>query len=123
MKAVEQTPTIYMFVGRKNEAQLCAEFIPQIKAALNYYIPDKIITFSSYSNDDLLALYTFTGGVPKYVELFCDNILVSSAKVKSLALSCSRNAVNLLQKPLYFFHFYKFKLVILLKHLLKQIFL
>jgi len=26
-----------------------------------------------YSNDDLLALYTFTGGVPKYVELFCDN--------------------------------------------------
>ena len=25
------------------------------------------------SNDDLLALYTFTGGVPKYVELFCDN--------------------------------------------------
>jgi AAA+ ATPase superfamily predicted ATPase len=28
----------------------------------------------TYENDDLLALYTFTGGVPKYVELFCDNI-------------------------------------------------
>src|SRR5690554_320399 len=27
----------------------------------------------TYKNDDLLALYTFTGGVPKYVELFCDN--------------------------------------------------
>ena len=27
----------------------------------------------THSNDDLLALYTFTGGVPKYVELFCDN--------------------------------------------------
>lgn len=26
-----------------------------------------------YAKDDLLALYTFTGGVPKYVELFCDN--------------------------------------------------
>ena len=26
-----------------------------------------------YHNDDLLALYAFTGGVPKYVELFCDN--------------------------------------------------
>lgn len=26
-----------------------------------------------YSNDDLLALYCFTGGVPKYVELFMDN--------------------------------------------------
>lgn len=25
-----------------------------------------------YANDDLLALYTFTGGVPKYVELFMD---------------------------------------------------
>ena len=27
----------------------------------------------THSNDDLLALYTFTGGGPKYVELFCDN--------------------------------------------------
>ncbi len=26
-----------------------------------------------YLNDDLLALYSFTGGIPKYVELFCDN--------------------------------------------------
>ena len=31
----------------------------------------------SYTNDDLLALYTFTGGVPRYVELFCDNITLS----------------------------------------------
>lgn len=29
---------------------------------------------AEYTNDDLLALYTFTGGVPKYVELFCDNV-------------------------------------------------
>ena len=29
---------------------------------------------SKYTNEDLLALYSFTGGVPKYVELFCDNI-------------------------------------------------
>ena len=29
---------------------------------------------TAYNNDDLLALYTFTGGVPKYVELFCDNV-------------------------------------------------
>ncbi|MGN0189393.1 MAG: ATP-binding protein [Candidatus Cryptobacteroides sp.] len=28
---------------------------------------------SDYSNDDLLALYCFTGGVPKYVELLMDN--------------------------------------------------
>ena len=29
--------------------------------------------FPGYTNDDLLALYSITGGVPKYVELFCDN--------------------------------------------------
>ena len=28
---------------------------------------------ASYTNEDLLALYTFTGGVPKYIELFMDN--------------------------------------------------
>ena len=27
--------------------------------------------------DDLLALYTFTGGIPKYVELFCDNRILN----------------------------------------------
>lgn len=27
----------------------------------------------AYTNDDLLALYTFTGGVPKYIELFMEN--------------------------------------------------
>lgn len=29
--------------------------------------------YPEYTNDDLLALYTFTGGVPKYIELLCDN--------------------------------------------------
>ena len=32
---------------------------------------------SGYTNDDLLALYSFTGCVPKYVELFCDNQMLS----------------------------------------------
>ena len=27
----------------------------------------------SYTNEDLLALYTYTGGVPKYIELFMDD--------------------------------------------------
>ena len=26
-----------------------------------------------YTNEDLLSLYTITGGIPKYIELFCDN--------------------------------------------------
>lgn len=180
MKSAEQTPTIYLFVGRKNEASLCYEFIPQIRTALNCYVPEEIITFRSlflhlmelaltrsfnliidefqefyninesiysdmqniwdqyrkrtkmnlvvsgsiyslmtkifqnskeplfgradniiklspfdiktlkeimcdhnpsYTNDDLLALYAITGGVPKYIELFCDN---TELKVESM---------------------------------------
>ena len=173
MKSVENLPTIYLFVGRKSEATLCAEFIPIIGQSLDTFVPAEIRTFRSlfqylmelssqrsfnlvidefqefynindsvysdiqniwdtyrkksrmnlivsgsvyslmqklfqnkkeplfgradniiklaafdlatlkeimrdhnpgYTNDDLLALYTFTAGVPKYVELFCDNI-------------------------------------------------
>ena len=37
-----------------------------LKEILGDYKPD-------YDNDDLLALYCFTGGVPKYVELLMDN--------------------------------------------------
>ena len=33
----------------------------------------RLQNLSDYTNEDLLALYAFTGGVPKYVELFCDN--------------------------------------------------
>lgn len=172
MKSVEGLPSVYLFVGRKNEAALCAEFIPIIAQSLNTFVPQEIRTFRSlfqylmelavnrsfniiidefqefyninesvysdmqniwdfyrkrshinlivsgsvyslmqkifqnakeplfgradniiklsafdlttlkeilkdynpeYSNDDLLALYSFTGGIPKYVELFCDN--------------------------------------------------
>ncbi len=37
-----------------------------LKEIMNDYHPD-------YTNDELLALYTFTGGVPKYIELRVDN--------------------------------------------------
>jgi AAA+ ATPase superfamily predicted ATPase len=176
MKAVEGTPTVYLFVGRKNEAVLCGDFITVILKALDAFVPSEIRTFRSlfqflmelathqpfnliidefqefyninesvysdmqniwdqykdkshmnlivsgsvyslmqkifqhskeplfgradniiklsafdlftlkeivhdyypqYSNDDLLALYAFTGGVPKYVELFCDNTVLN----------------------------------------------
>jgi AAA+ ATPase superfamily predicted ATPase len=180
MRSVEDTPTVYLFVGRKKEATLCAEFIPIISQALNTFVPEEIQSFRNlfqylmelgvtktfnlvidefqefyninesvysdvqnhwdqyrnkshinlilsgsiyslmqkiflqskeplfgradniiklsafdlatlkeimqdyrphYSNDDLLALYTFTGGVPKYVELFCDNNSLSVNKM------------------------------------------
>jgi AAA+ ATPase superfamily predicted ATPase len=172
IKSVEKTPTVYLFVGRKNEAALCAEFIPVIARSLETFVPEDIRSFRSlfqllmelaaqrsfnlvidefqefyninesvfsdmqniwdsyrkrtnmnlivsgsvyslmqkifrnakeplfgradniiklpafdittlkeimhdyypdYTNDDLLALYTFTGGIPKYIELFCDS--------------------------------------------------
>ncbi|MDR0938179.1 MAG: ATP-binding protein [Mediterranea sp.] len=176
IKSVEGTPTVYLFVGRKNESTLCAEFVPEVARALHVFVPDEIRTFRSlflymmelatrcafnlildefqeflninesvysdmqniwdtyrkkskmnlivsgsvyslmqkifqdkkeplfgradnivklsafdlatlkkilcdyrpeYTNDDLLALYAFTGGIPKYVELFCDNRTLS----------------------------------------------
>ena len=172
MKAVKDSPTVYLFVSRKNEASLCAEYVPFISQALGIYVPEEIRTFRSlfqylmeqarripfnlvidefqefyninesiysdlqnlwdryrmeshmnlivsgsayslmqkifrnskeplfgradniiklspfstttlkeilhdyrpgYTPDDLLALYAFTSGTPKYVELFCDN--------------------------------------------------
>lgn len=40
--------------------------ISVIKEILRDYHP-------GYTNEDLLALYSITGGVPKYIEIFCDN--------------------------------------------------
>lgn len=176
MKSVEDLPTVYLFVGRKSEATLCAEFIPIISQSLDTFVPTEIRTFRSlfqylmelasrksfnliidefqefyninesvysdmqniwdiyrkkskmnlvvsgsiyslmqkifqnnkeplfgradsiirlsafdlttlkeimrehhpdYTNDDLLAFYTFTGGIPKYVELLCDSTTLS----------------------------------------------
>ena len=176
MNAIEGTPWVYLFVGRKSEASICAEFISIISKSLDCYVPVEIKSFRSlfhflmekaenrpfnliidefqefyninasiysdmqniwdqyrhktkmnlvvcgsvyslmqrifqhskeplfgradniiklsafdlttlkeiikdfhpqYTNDDLLALYAFTGGVPKYVELFCENAILS----------------------------------------------
>ena len=39
MKAVEDMPTVYLFVGRKSEATLCSEFIPVIGQSLDVFVP------------------------------------------------------------------------------------
>lgn len=182
MKSVTGQPTVYLFIGRKNEATLCSEFIPVISQVLGTFVPSEIRSFRSlfqylmelavnkpynlvidefqefyninesvysdmqniwdqyrirsrmnlivcgsvfslmqkifqqakeplfgradniiklsvfdlvtlkeiirdhrpeYTNDDLLALYSFTGGVPKYVELFCDNGALSVGQMIS----------------------------------------
>jgi uncharacterized protein len=172
MKATEETPTVYLFTGRKNEAALIEEFVTVIRQSLDIFVPDGMQTFRtlfqylldlgtrqafnliidefqefyhinksvfsdiqnlwdqyrkksrvnlivcgsvyslmhkifqdekeplfgradnilkldpfkidtlkeimrdyapSYTNDDLLAIYAFTGGIPRYLELFVDN--------------------------------------------------
>lgn len=45
MKSVEHIHTVYLFVGRKNEATLCAEFIPIIAGSLNTFVPEGIQSF------------------------------------------------------------------------------
>ena len=45
-----------------------------LKEILKDYKPD-------YTNDELLALYTYTGGVPKYVELLVDNKALTIPKM------------------------------------------
>lgn len=172
MKAIAEAPAVYLFVGRKNEAPLCAEFAGEVSRTLDVFVPGEIRSFRSlfqylmelarqrpfhlvidefqefltvnesvysdiqhiwdmykdksrmnlilcgslysfmqrifmdakeplfgradniiklspfdlgtlkeilkdhrpkFTNDELLALYTFTGGIPKYLELLCDN--------------------------------------------------
>ena len=170
-KSCEDTPTVYLFVSRSNETDLCLRFTSEIRQALDIYVPEltnfaemfrflmdvgtrmeynlvidefqefyyinqeiyslmqdtwdrlrkqshvnlivsgsvytlmnkifrdskeplygradsimKLAPFTTsvlkeiisdhkadYTKDDLLALYTFTGGVPKYIEQFMDN--------------------------------------------------
>lgn len=45
-----------------------------LKEIMNDYKPD-------YTQDELLALYTYTGGIPKYVELLVDNKALSIQKM------------------------------------------
>lgn len=53
--------------GRRDAMLRIAPFkIETIKEIIHDYAP-------SYTNEDLLALYSFTGGVPKYIEQFFDN--------------------------------------------------
>ena len=41
----------------------------------------------SYTNRDLLALYSITGGIPKYIELFCDNGYVTEDSMLRFSVS------------------------------------
>lgn len=55
-----------LFGRADNIIKLSAFDLTTLKTVMRDFNP-------SYTNDDLLAFYSFTGGVPKYVELLCDN--------------------------------------------------
>lgn len=54
--------------------------IKVMKEILKDYNPE-------YTNEDLLALYSITGGIPKYIELFCDNGHVTADSMIRFAVS------------------------------------
>ena len=70
MQKIFQNNKEPLFGRADNIIKLSAFDLTTLKEIMRDYNPN-------YTNDDLLALYTFTGGVPKYVELFCDNITLS----------------------------------------------
>ena len=45
LKSTENTSTVYLFVGRKNESTLCAEFAPFIAQSLDSFVPEGMTTF------------------------------------------------------------------------------
>lgn len=48
LKSCENTPTVYLFVRRSNEATLCAQFSETASRALSTYIPSGITSFVSF---------------------------------------------------------------------------
>ena len=70
MQKIFQNKKEPLFGRADNIIKLSAFDLTTLKEIMHDYRPE-------YTNDDLLALYSFTGGVPKYVELFCDNHMLS----------------------------------------------
>lgn len=61
--------------GRQSEFMKIEPFAPSVvKEIIEFYYPE-------YSKEDLLALYTYTGGVAKYVELLMDGGAVTAEKM------------------------------------------
>jgi AAA+ ATPase superfamily predicted ATPase len=70
MQKIFQNKKEPLFGRADNIIKLSAFDLITLKEIMHDYKP-------KYTNDDLLALYSFTGGVPKYVELFCDNNMLT----------------------------------------------
>ena len=69
-----------MFGRADNIINLRPFKIRVIKEILKDYNPE-------YTNEDLLALYSITGGIPKYIELLCDNGHVTAESMLRFSVS------------------------------------
>ena len=68
LKSCEESPTVYLFVSRSNEAMLCRGFAQHINSVLsNIFIPESIDSFADvFENGDLCHSYrTFPFWVPE----------------------------------------------------------
>lgn len=83
MQKIFQNSKEPLFGRADNIIKLSAFDLTTLKTIMHDYYPN-------YTSDDLLALYTFTGGVPKYVELFCDNRVLSINEM--IAFMCRENS-------------------------------
>lgn len=74
--------------NRQNRFMTIHAFKPSVlKEILQEYYPE-------YNNDDLLALYSFTGGVAKYVQLLVDDSALSIDKMIERIISSDSTFIN-----------------------------
>jgi hypothetical protein len=95
MKSVEGLPTVYLFVGRKNEATLCSEFIPIIAQSLNLFVPPEIQTFRSLFQFlmELAANRPFNLVIDEFQEFFNIDESVYRAICRISGIPTGRNPV------------------------------
>ena len=93
MRSIEDSPTVYLFVGRKNEATLCAEFIPVIAQSLETFVPNEIRTFRS------LFQYLMELSVSRAFNLVIDEFQESTILMNLFIVICRIFGINIVGSP------------------------
>ena len=98
MKSVEQTPTVYLFVSRRNEAALCAEFVKQISSALGVYLPGTVVSFGDLFRTllELATTRSFNLVIDEFQEFFNINESIYSDMQRIWDIYSSKAHVNLI---------------------------
>lgn len=97
-KSCEATPTVYLFVKRSNEADLCAKFTETIVQALNVLIPGKISNFANLFEFimDLGTRMKFNLVIDEFQEFYNINPSVYSSMQDSWDRFRTKSTVNLI---------------------------